>query len=63
MFGLFGPSKEKRKMCTSKRRFASEADAKHALGLINPGLAKANKPSRVYKCPHCNGYHLTRAKA
>ena len=61
MFGLFGPSKEKHRMCNSKRRFKSEADAKHALDLINPGKAKANRPNRVYKCPHCGGYHLTRS--
>jgi|GEM_PF-5956092 len=63
MFGLFGPSKEKRKMCTNKRRFDTDAHAQYALKQINPGNSKANRPTRVYKCPHCAGYHLTRSKA
>jgi hypothetical protein len=50
-------------MCNNKRRFKGEADAVYALNLINPGRANAKKPSRAYKCPQCNGWHLTRAKA
>jgi hypothetical protein len=44
--------------CKRKRRFNTDADAVAAIKKINPTHA-LNKPTRVYKCPVCAGYHLT----
>lgn len=44
--------------CKRKRRFGSDADAQAALKRINP-TRELKKPTRVYKCPVCFGYHLT----
>jgi len=44
--------------CKRKRRFGSDADAQAALKKINP-LHALKKPTRVYKCGICSGYHLT----
>lgn len=44
--------------CKRKRRFNNDADAQAALKLINPRHA-LKKPTRVYKCNVCFGYHLT----
>lgn len=47
---------------TTKRRYASEAEGKTAwadsLRAIEQGMA-TNPPTRVYLCPHCDGWHLT----
>lgn len=57
---LFGqPSKGDKKMCRNKRRYANEPAAKAALQRINP-YRMNDRPTRSYKCPLCNGYHLTR---
>lgn len=48
---------ERARMCTSKRRFPKEGPAMdffarcRARGVFSGG--------RVYKCPVCNGYHVT----
>jgi hypothetical protein len=39
-----------RRMCLRKRRFADAADAAER--------ASATQ-RRAYRCPHCNGWHLT----
>ncbi len=44
--------------CKRKTRFSNDAAAQAALKKINPVRALA-KPSRVYKCPVCSGWHLT----
>ena len=44
--------------CKRKTRYASDAAAQAALKKINPTHA-LKKPTRVYKCPVCGGYHLT----
>jgi len=52
------PSRNEVAACKRKRRFDNDADAQAALKRINPAR-KLKKPARVYKCPVCNGYHLT----
>jgi len=47
--------------CKSKKRFANDVLAQAALKKINPNKA-ANKPSRVYKCTVCAGFHLTSSR-
>jgi hypothetical protein len=44
--------------CKKKVRFANQAAAQAAIKKINP-IKRLGKPSRVYKCPVCSGYHLT----
>jgi hypothetical protein len=44
--------------CKKKVRFKNDAAAQAALKKINPTKA-LKKPSRVYKCPVCAGWHLT----
>lgn len=51
-------SELEKKACKRKRRFGNDADAQAALKKINPSHA-LNKPTRLYKCDVCFGYHLT----
>lgn len=44
--------------CKRKVRYSSDAAAQAALKKINP-LHALKKPTRVYKCPVCGGWHLT----
>lgn len=44
--------------CKRKVRYGSDAAAQAAIKKINPVRALA-KPSRVYRCPVCAGWHLT----
>jgi hypothetical protein len=44
--------------CKRKKRYSNDSTAQEALKRINPTHA-LNKPTRVYKCPVCSGYHLT----
>jgi len=44
--------------CKRKVRYSNDSTAQEALKRINPTHA-LNKPTRVYKCPVCSGYHLT----
>jgi hypothetical protein len=53
--GIFGNAN---KNCKVKVRFNSDAAAQAALKRINPTKA-LKKPRRVYKCPHCAGWHLS----
>lgn len=64
LFGwLFGfPSAAEKKMCRDKVRYTSYPEAQAALDRINPGRRRG-KPIRYYKCPKCNGYHITRSPA
>lgn len=42
-----------RRMCFTKRRFATDKEAKR--------MAEGCRiPARIYKCPVCGGRHLTR---
>ena len=58
IFDFFFPPSKSRQDCKKKRRFTSDSDAQAALRRINPAK-KPGKPVRAYKCPDCNGYHLT----
>ncbi|MDB5163786.1 MAG: hypothetical protein JWS12_404 [Candidatus Saccharibacteria bacterium] len=51
-------SDNERRACKRKVRYATDAAAQMAIKKINPTRA-LKKPSRVYKCPVCSGYHLT----
>lgn len=51
-------SDKEKSACKAKRRFNNDADAQAALKKINPSHA-LNKPTRIYKCGVCFGYHLT----
>ena len=42
--------------CTSKRRYATYADAQDALAAC---AEHGRRGLSIYKCPHCNGWHLT----
>lgn len=45
-----------------KRRFEDAEQAEQALALIrsDPATAEREKtPTRIYRCPHCKGFHLT----
>jgi len=44
------------KACTSKNRYASHAEAKEAIAAC---AAHGTTGLKAYKCPHCNGWHLT----
>ncbi len=49
--------KERRKMCTGKRRYPTEGRAMNgAISSVRHGYMGA---ARVYHCPLCDGYHLT----
>ena len=45
---------EQQRMCTGKRRYASEADALDAALLL--GVERTRK---AYRCPLCQRWHLT----
>lgn len=49
-------------MCGSKTRLASIADATYARRYCLYQDTRRNKPDflRIYHCPLCNGWHLTR---
>lgn len=47
---------QREKACTSKNRYASHAEAKEA---IDACAAHGTTGLKAYKCPHCNGWHLT----
>lgn len=49
------------RMCASKSRYPDELTAR-AAGQHYRGRQYAPSPLYVYKCPHCAGYHLTRAQ-
>lgn len=44
--------------CKNKVRYSSDAAAQSAIKKINSSK-KLGKPRRVYKCPFCNGWHLS----
>lgn len=44
------------KACESKNRYASAAEAQDA---IRSCADYGTKGLHAYKCPHCNGWHLT----
>ncbi|HSX43790.1 MAG TPA: hypothetical protein VLE69_00615 [Candidatus Saccharimonadales bacterium] len=52
------PTPIEKAACKKKVRYSTSAAADAALKRINPSH-KLNKPTRVYKCPVCAGYHLT----
>lgn len=46
--------------CERKIRYRDELGAQIALSSINARLRKKNRnESRIYRCPGCNGWHLT----
>lgn len=51
-------SPNEKKACKRKVRYSSDAAAQAALKKINPRHA-LKKPTRVYRCPICSGWHLT----
>lgn len=48
--------KDRYRQCYKKRRYKSEHDARLS---ANNCMAKRGKPLRVYRCPVCNGWHIT----
>ena len=44
------------KACERKKRYASEAEAKDA---IRSCERHGSRDLRCYRCPYCNGWHLT----
>ena len=46
----------RRKACESKNRYASRMEAEDA---IRSCEEYGRRGLRCYKCPHCNGWHLT----
>jgi len=47
-------------MWCEKVRYASSGRAERALSIIRKqGVRAEKKPTRVYLCPWCNGWHLT----
>lgn len=49
---------EQQRMCTGKRRYASEADALDTACLI--GVERTRK---AYRCPLCQRWHLTTVRS
>ena len=47
---------QREKACTSKNRYSSYAEAQEAIAAC---AAHGTKGLKAYKCPHCNGWHLT----
>ncbi|MCA9343589.1 hypothetical protein KC947_01395 [Candidatus Saccharibacteria bacterium] len=47
-----------KKNCKNKTRYSNDASAQEALKRINQNKT-LGKPRRVYKCPVCNGWHLS----
>jgi hypothetical protein len=48
--------------CREKRRYRTKLDAEIALSRVDAATAGAHdtqRPVRVYRCPHCRGWHLT----
>jgi hypothetical protein len=54
----------KAKMCFSKTRYPCKADAVYACTYRLHRDRRRNKPDflRIYPCPLCNGWHLTRKR-
>ena len=51
------PTREEReRMCTRKRRYASQADALTAAALVG-----RERERKAYRCPLCGKWHLTAA--
>lgn len=46
----------RRKACESKQRYASHAEAQATLEACEEHGARN---LRIYRCPYCNGWHLT----
>ena len=49
----------KKVKCGTKRRFATEYDADHALSLLSRTSKRNTVPCRWYYCDDCKGFHLT----
>lgn len=47
--------------CTNgpKKAYRSIAEAKH----VRKAMHKRKKGLRIYRCPHCNYYHLTKERS
>ena len=59
--GKNAPSaKDRYRQCGKKRRYRSEHDARLS---ANNGMTKRGTPLRVYRCPICNGWHITKRNA
>ena len=46
----------RRKACESKNRYASRSDAEEAIASC---AAHGTRGLHCYRCPYCNGWHLT----
>lgn len=44
---------------TGKRRYRDRVGAKFALAVIKRRGGKRRRETRAYRCPTCNGWHLT----
>lgn len=51
-------------MKCKKRRYRDQVDAKIALANIQwrDNARRQKTETRLYRCPHCKGYHLTSKK-
>lgn len=52
----YGDLSREEKMCTTKQRYSSETAAIHKI-IFQTRVS--GKPLRAYKCPYCNGWHIT----
>ncbi len=48
------------KMCASKNRYATYRTAKRKLKLAQEARRNKNKSLRLYQCPICDGWHMTK---
>ena len=46
----------RKKACTSKQRYASYAEAQDTIAAC---AEHGTRGLSAYRCPHCNGWHLT----
>lgn len=45
--------------CEGKARYTNQNDARHAAKLVQ---RTANRKATTYRCPFCDGYHITKFK-
>lgn len=46
--------------CDMKQQYASREDAMRAADAV---AARIGRPMRIYRCPHCNGWHMAKDKS
>lgn len=48
--------------CLDKRKFFTRGDAKKSRVRMGSDLGLGRKPLKVYRCPHCDYFHIGRRK-